>query len=123
MFGFVPHSDVQVLFKASNVAVQASPERFNSGAALLALSFGRPILAPRNCVPPSVETGLAAIIYDPDAPGELECAMREAPSKFKEDRSDDIRATIADRSPDVVAQKFVSILRTICGRPDGSAAR
>jgi hypothetical protein len=123
MFRFIPQSEVQVLFKASNVAVLGSAERFNSTAALLALSFGRPILAPANCVPPSVGSGLAATIYDPDSPGELERAMREAHSKFEEDRSDDIRLTIADRSPDVIAERFVSILRTICGRADRSTSR
>jgi len=116
MFQFIPHSDVQVLFKASNVAVLASAERFNSAAAMLALSFGRPILAPSKCVPPSIETGVAAFIYDPDSPGELERAMREAPSKFVEDRADDIRRTIADRSPEAIAERFISILQKVCGR-------
>jgi beta-1,4-mannosyltransferase len=43
---FVPGNEVQVYFQASDLVVLPFVEIFNSGSALLALSFDRPLLAP-----------------------------------------------------------------------------
>lgn len=43
---FVPPAEVQLYLKSADLVVLPYAEIFNSGAALLALSFGRPILVP-----------------------------------------------------------------------------
>ncbi len=48
--GFIGDDDLHVYFNASNVVVLPYKELFNSGAMLLALSFNRPVLLPRNSV-------------------------------------------------------------------------
>jgi hypothetical protein len=44
----------------------------------------------------------------------LSRAMAEAPVTFSQARSVDIVRSIADVSPDKVAQRFVEVVRTIC---------
>lgn len=44
--GLVPADDVQLLFRAADLVVAPYAEVFNSSTALLALSFGRPVLVP-----------------------------------------------------------------------------
>jgi beta-1,4-mannosyltransferase len=45
-FGFVPRAEVSCFFEASDLVVLPFAEILNSGTALLALSFNRPILVP-----------------------------------------------------------------------------
>lgn len=75
--GFVPDHEMQTFLLASNVVVAPYREILTSGTALLALSFGRPIVSIdrgflRDVV--SVETGL---LYAPDAPQGLYDALRD----------------------------------------------
>ena len=44
---FVPPEDVQLYMRASDLVVLPFTDIFNSGSAILALSFGKPILVPR----------------------------------------------------------------------------
>ncbi|MFC6835026.1 glycosyltransferase family 4 protein [Halomarina ordinaria] len=75
---FVPDEDIQVYMNAADVTVFPFEEVLTSGTALLAMSFGRPVVAPRRgCVAELVddEGGFA---YDPSAPNALRDALRTA---------------------------------------------
>jgi glycosyltransferase involved in cell wall biosynthesis len=77
---FVPGDQVQVWMNAADVVVLPYRRVSTSGAALLALSFGKPVIAPAL---PAFEELLAGndflgLLYDPDQPGSLLQALRQA---------------------------------------------
>lgn len=55
MLGFVPKSEVPYLFAASDLVVLPFTEILNSGSALLALSFDRPVLVPAKGAMPELQ--------------------------------------------------------------------
>jgi beta-1,4-mannosyltransferase len=74
----VPDAEVQVFLNAADVVVLPYRNVLTSGAAMLALSFGRGIVAPRiGCLTELERTG-AAILYDADAPDGLGAALARA---------------------------------------------
>lgn len=75
--GFVPDEDVQLFFRAADFVVLPYREVLTSGAAILALSFGRPLVVPRlGCL-----TDLAdgcAVSYEAQDPFGLADALETA---------------------------------------------
>jgi glycosyltransferase involved in cell wall biosynthesis len=75
--GYVSDADVAVYFRASDVVCLPYRTVTNSGSALLALSFARPIIAPRSgslsALPSSV-----GYLYDALSPGALNRALADA---------------------------------------------
>jgi glycosyltransferase involved in cell wall biosynthesis len=64
--------------RAADAVVLPFRETRSSGAAILAMSHGRPVIAPRGgCLPETVPAD-AGILYDPDQPAALAGALREA---------------------------------------------
>lgn len=75
---YVPDDELQVWLSAADVVVLPFRDILTSGSAILALSFGRPVVAPAlGCLPETVPAD-AGVLYDADAPGGLEAAMRAA---------------------------------------------
>ena len=73
----IPDDELQVFLKACDVVVLPYAKSLTSGAAILALSFGRPVVAPRLghlCDLIGPETG---ILYDPGDAGALGVALNE----------------------------------------------
>ena len=55
--GFVPDDELQVHLRASDVVALPYREIFTSGSVLLAMSFGRAVIAPRRgCIAEAVES-------------------------------------------------------------------
>lgn len=76
-YGFVSEGDVPHYFSAADLVVLPYTDVLSSGAALLALSFGRPVVAPRlGCLPEAL--GEAGILYDPQADSGLANALERA---------------------------------------------
>jgi len=76
--GFVPDEELQVWLRAADVVVLPFRDILTSGSAILALSFGRPVIAPAlGCLPETVPAS-AGLLYDPDAPDALPEALRVA---------------------------------------------
>lgn len=76
--GFVPDDEVQVLMRAADVVVLPFRDILTSGSVLLAMSFGRAVIAPAiGCVPETVATG-HDLLYAPDRPHGLCDALRAA---------------------------------------------
>jgi len=70
--------DVQLYFEAADWVVLPYRDVLTSGSALLALSFGRPVIAPRRgCLADLDETD-GVLRYEPDQPGALAHALRHA---------------------------------------------
>jgi len=81
---FIPDDQLQVYYRAADVAVLPYRDILSSGSALLAQTFGRPIIAPRLGCLPHVIGGGGGLLYDPVKPGALAEAMRDAISRSDE---------------------------------------
>lgn len=77
---FVPDEDVQLWMNAADAVVLPYRQITTSGAAMLAWSFGKPVIAP--ALPAFVEPMAAApflgLLYDPADPAGLDKALRHA---------------------------------------------
>jgi beta-1,4-mannosyltransferase len=74
----VDDADVQLYFEAADWVVLPYREVLTSGGALLALSFARPVIAPRRGCLVELGAGDGVLGYDPDAPDALRRALSEA---------------------------------------------
>lgn len=75
--GNVPDDRIQVFLRAADVMVLPYRDVLTSGSAILAMTFGVPVIAPSiGCLPETL--GDAAILYDPDQPWGLRAALDEA---------------------------------------------
>jgi glycosyltransferase involved in cell wall biosynthesis len=76
--GFVPDEDLQVYLRAADVVATPFLEVFTSGSVLLAMSFGRAVIAPRRgCVADTLDDA-GGLLYDADARDGLETALRDS---------------------------------------------
>jgi glycosyltransferase involved in cell wall biosynthesis len=78
--GFVPDDDLQLYLRAADVVAAPFLEIFTSGSVLLAMSFGRAVIAPRRGCVTDVLDEDGGILYDADDPQGLEGALRVAMS-------------------------------------------
>lgn len=74
----VPSEEVQIYLNAADVVVLPYRQITTSGAALLAFSFGAPIIAPAIGAFPNLVAGQRGILYDPARPGALSDALIQA---------------------------------------------
>lgn len=75
--GNVPDDRMQVFLRAADVMVLPYRDVLTSGSAILAMTFGLPVVAPRiGCLPETLSG--CAILYDPEAPQGLRGALDEA---------------------------------------------
>jgi glycosyltransferase involved in cell wall biosynthesis len=78
--GFVPDEELQIYLRAADVVAAPFLEIFTSGSVLLAMSFGRAVIAPRRgCVSETLDEA-GGLLYDPDDPGGLQGALQAAMS-------------------------------------------
>ncbi len=76
--GFVPDDRIQTYMNAADVVVLPYRDILTSAAAMLAISFGRPCIAPRiGCLEETL-TDRGGFLYDPADPRGLENALRQA---------------------------------------------
>ena len=75
---FIPDEDIQVFLNACDVFVLPYKDITTSGAAYLALSFGRPLIAPLIASFPEVITASSGILYNATKPAGLVTALTEA---------------------------------------------
>lgn len=76
--GYVPDADVGLLMDAADLVTLPFRDILTSGSAILALTFGRPVVAPaRGCLPETIPPA-AGVLYDPDVPGALAAAIAAA---------------------------------------------
>jgi glycosyltransferase involved in cell wall biosynthesis len=78
LLGHVPDEQVQLFFRAADLVVLPYRAVLSSGAAMLAFSFGRGIVAPRLGCLAQLDGKGAAILYDPGVTDGLEEALRWA---------------------------------------------
>jgi beta-1,4-mannosyltransferase len=77
---FVEPSEVQVFLRAADYVVFPYKDVLTSGSMLLAMSFAKPVVAPRlGCIPETVDER-CAIVYEPGGEGLLEALVTAAKS-------------------------------------------
>lgn len=75
---FVEPDELQVFLNAADAVVLPFRDILTSGSAILAMGFGKPVIAPRlGCLPETIPVD-AGILYDPAAPVALAEALRDA---------------------------------------------
>jgi beta-1,4-mannosyltransferase len=107
----IPAPEMQTFLRAADVAVLPYRQALNSGALMLALTFGLPAIVPAG-------SGLAEVVDDRfgrtfDAAGAtaLSDALLEAPGLVSDSARAAATATAADLRPSVVARRFTIGLR------------
>jgi len=123
----VPDAEVQVFMNAADLVVLPYRAVLSSGAAMLALSFGRGIVAPRvGCLAELERTG-AAILYDPAAADGLATALRAALEVDPAALGERARRFVRSLSWDAIARRHLAVYGftpalTVLPRPAGRAA-
>jgi glycosyltransferase involved in cell wall biosynthesis len=74
----IPEEDLSAILRAADAVVLPFRDILTSGSAILALSHGRPVIAPAMGCLPGTLPGDATILYDPDARDGLRDALRTA---------------------------------------------
>ncbi len=78
MLRHVPDEEIQTVLNAADAVVLPFRSILTSGSAMLAMSFGRAVVAPRlGCLPEELGPD-GSLLYDPDDPAGLGTAMRTA---------------------------------------------
>ena len=63
---FIPNSQIQIYLNAADVVVLPYKNILTSGSVILAMSFGKPVIAPRlGCIPELIEDDVGGFLYDP----------------------------------------------------------
>jgi glycosyltransferase involved in cell wall biosynthesis len=75
---YIPDEEIEYYFAASDVVVLPYENILTSGAAVTALSFGKPVIAPEmGCLPEMLDRDFS-ILYDPKDPEGLSNALKKA---------------------------------------------
>jgi glycosyltransferase involved in cell wall biosynthesis len=115
----IPAPEMQTFLRAADVAVLPYRQALNSGALMLALTFGLPAIVPAG-------SGLAEVVddrfgrtFDPASPTALADALVAAPKLATKSARAAATKTAAELSPAAVSRRFASGLRE---RLEGSAS-
>jgi glycosyltransferase involved in cell wall biosynthesis len=111
----VPVEAVQTYFRAADIAVLAHHEALNSGALLLALTFGLPVIAPRFAAALELLDDRVAILYEPGDRDGLVDALGRAPELVAGHPADHAREIAARFDPAEISRRFMEELRRRVG--------
>jgi beta-1,4-mannosyltransferase len=75
---FIPHEHIQLYMNACNICVLPHKDITTSGAAILALSFGRPIIAPAIASFPELITQDVGLLYSTSLKNEFVSALNNS---------------------------------------------
>lgn len=78
IFSFIPDDEIQIYMNAADVVVLPYRDILTSGAAILAMSFGMPIIAPAMGCMTDILDSKGSFLYDPREEDGLINAMRKA---------------------------------------------
>jgi len=113
---FIPDDEAQVFFRAADVVALPYREILNSGSALLALSFDRPVLLPRSFCSDELQDRVSSdwiSTFETLDATALTRALQRAETLPEHTDGEHLRAY----DPDVVAAASAAALRELCQRP------
>ena len=114
--GFIPDEKMQIYLGAANIVVAPYLDVLTSGTAMLALSFGRPVIAPRIGFLKDVVVDGCGVLYDPAAPDGLTDAMIDGQAKSFDEEA--ILAAAKSHSWEASARAFLEGLMPALKRGD-----
>lgn len=112
----IPPEELARPIQASDVIVLPYRSSLNSGALLLALTFGRPVIAATSPHVSETVGSDAAITFEPDDRGALESALRAADRLRTPAARAAALATASRFDPDELSRRFAAALRDRLGR-------
>jgi len=115
-FQYVPDSELQYFLNACDVCVMPYRDVTTSGAAILAFSFGRPIIAPAVGGFKELAAGDRGILYDPQARDGLLQALQQARRADMQVASQRAWKWALEHQWSMVAPAFVRIYEDVVGR-------
>ncbi|HMQ54403.1 MAG TPA: glycosyltransferase [Anaerolineae bacterium] len=114
-FEFIPDDQLSLYLSACDLVVLPYADSLNSGAAVLAATFGRPLLMPKlGCMADYPEA--AAITYSPNEPDGLRLALEKAVLLSLEPMGLAARRFIQQFSPSLVADQTIAVYQSVLGR-------
>ncbi len=75
---FIPDYFVQIFMNAADIVILPYTDILNSGAAVLAMSFGKPVIAPNIGSIPELIDSNGGILFDPSKEGDLQRAIEQS---------------------------------------------
>ena len=111
--GFVPMERVQYYLNAADLCVLPYRRITTSGAAMLAFSFGLPVLAPAIGGFPALIGPEQGILYDPAEPDALARALADAPKGDWRSRRAAILAWVRRYDWAEIAPRFITLYRSL----------
>ena len=113
--GFIPPTDLQYFFNTADAVVLPFREVLMSGSLLLAMGFGRMVVAPSiGCIPDHADT-IGSVIYDPDQEGALAAALAEAMTRDPEACGRHNRERVMTFDWNVMAAQTAALYRETMG--------
>jgi beta-1,4-mannosyltransferase len=114
---YVPDEELQWTMNAADVAVLPYRRSTTSGAAILALSFGLPVIAPALGPFPALLAEGAGFLYDPQRPEALTAALRAAQDADLEACRHAARARAESLDWAPIGQQLARLYRKVGGGP------
>ena len=110
----IPDEELQVYFNAADACVLPYRRATTSGAALLAFSFGKPIVAPALGPFPSLIDGDNGVLFHPEN-GDLGAAMRQVRLLDPERASAAAYAVAVERDWLAIGAQHAALYRQVAG--------
>ena len=117
---FVPEEDVHLYVSASDVVVMPYRESLTSGVAMLAMGFGKPVIAPRTPVMEEVLAPGANLLYEREDGAGLAAAMLKAATSDLEAKGSKSLARARELSWDEMATQTKTVYDMVL-RPQNKA--
>ncbi len=112
----IPAGEMQIFLRAADVAVMPYLRSLNSGALMLALTFGLPVVVPAGGGLAELVDERLGRVFDPKLAGSLGAALRASDELVGPDARSAAADVAAARAPGPLSEQFASGLRSIVGR-------
>lgn len=118
VFEFVPDPEVQYYFRAADVTVFPYRSILTSGSTILAMTFGRPVIAPElGCVGELLDES-GGFPYDPDEEDALFRALRRAGSESLDGMGEHNNRTVQGLDWEMLGRKTLRVYERAAAGPD-----
>jgi glycosyltransferase involved in cell wall biosynthesis len=114
--GYVEPADVQVFLRAADIAVLPYVRALNSGALMLAITFGLPVMVPAGGGLAEITDERFARTFAPEDPGSLIAALRDVEPLLAPSARDAAVEVAASVAPGPVSERFGRGLRALMGQ-------
>jgi len=109
----IPAGEMQIFLRAADVAVMPYLRSLNSGALMLALTFGLPVVVPAGGGLAELVDGRMARVFEPGDQDSLVAALRTADDLVTADARAAAAEVAAARAPGPLSDRFATGLRAI----------